>query len=118
MDRGDTEGNGRQRFIGWSRRRRRMLAMTQPTMVGYNFMVPTVLLYRGFRVVIFLHDHTPRHVHVYRTSDEVVVIDLEPTVSVRENKGMKSKDVRTALQLVNEYRDFLLSEWDRLGPIP
>lgn len=82
-------------------------------------MSPTVLRRNGFRVEIYQMDdraqgeHLPQHVHVIRSGMEVVV-NLEP-VSIREVGGMRRADIRAAVRLVEDERDFLLAEWIRIN---
>ena len=73
-----------------------------------------ITVYRagGLRVVIFTDDHEPAHVHVF--GDGQVKINLigpnrQPELLWAE--GMKRSDVRHALTLVAEQRDFLLARW-------
>lgn len=77
--------------------------------------MPKVLEANGFAVYIYLNDHTPAHVHVFRGrfGGEEIVINLRD-LSVRENY-MKANEARRALELVEKNRDFLQSEWDRIN---
>ncbi len=77
--------------------------------------MPTVLRQDGFAVKIYTHDHEPMHVHVFKSGHEVV-IDLM-TIEVREYRGMKTKEVHKAQDIVASYQDFLIREWRRIGPI-
>ena len=78
--------------------------------------MPTVLRQDGFDVRIFVRDHEPKHVHVRRGGGVAVIILGD--VSVRERFGMSPRDVRTALQIVAENRDYLVAQWDRIKPVP
>jgi len=78
--------------------------------------MPTVLQEDGFDVMIYTHDHEPKHVHVFRAEGEIT-INLED-LSVRSSYEMKGKDARRAQEIVAENRDFLLGECDRINPIP
>jgi hypothetical protein len=69
----------------------------------------------GFQVMIYTHDHEPRHGHVWKAGEEIV-INLEDG-SVSKNY-MSSRDTRKAYALVAANRDFLITEWERIGPIP
>ena len=66
----------------------------------------------GLRVVIYVDDHEPAHVHVF--GDGAAKIDLagasgEP-VLVRA-VGMKRSEVRRAMALVREHRESFLARW-------
>jgi hypothetical protein len=77
--------------------------------------MPRVLEAEGFVIYIYLNDHLPAHVHAFRGSfggDEIVINLLD--LSIRENY-MKASDARKALRLVEDYRDFLQDEWDRIN---
>lgn len=79
--------------------------------------MPTVLSERGFRVMIYTHDHEPKHVHVKKTG-MTAVINLEP-LEIREfNRSATEAFLRSAWELVAEHRDALLQEWDKIGPLP
>ena len=77
--------------------------------------MPTVLRQDGFEVMIYTHDHLPRHVHVFRGGAEVL-ISIE-TIAVREVRGMKTKDVRAAQEIVAANQELLMSEWNRIKPV-
>lgn len=79
-------------------------------------MMPTVLRLDGFQLMIYTHDHEPMHVHVFRAEAEVI-INIE-TIAVRAVRGMKAKDVREAQQIVADNQALLLSEWNRIQPVP
>jgi hypothetical protein len=77
--------------------------------------MPTVLRYNGFEVMIYTHDHLPRHVHVFDGQGEVI-INLED-LSIREVRGMRARDVRRALELVAQNQEVLVAKWDEIGPV-
>jgi hypothetical protein len=72
----------------------------------------TVLRSGGLRVVIYLDDHEPAHVHVL--GDGEAKIDLgvgsdEPVLVW--SVGFTNADVRRAHRLVREHRDALIAKW-------
>lgn len=72
----------------------------------------TVLRSGGFRVVIYLDDHEPAHVHVL--GDGEAKIDLgsaSGSVSLVWTKGFTNADVRRAMRLVADHRDDLIAKW-------
>ncbi len=77
--------------------------------------MPTVLRRDGFEVMIYTHDHLPMHVHVFRGGAEVL-ISIE-TIAMREVRGMKTKDVRAAQEIVAANQELLMSEWNRIKPV-
>ena len=47
--------------------------LTNPTAWVMITTMPTVLRERGFDIMIYLNDHPPPHVHVFRAEGEVVI---------------------------------------------
>lgn len=77
--------------------------------------MPTVLRHNGFDVMIYTRDHEPKHVHVFRAGTEVEIYLHD--FSIKAIHAMKRKDVNMAVELVKQHREYLLSEWERIGPI-
>ncbi len=82
-------------------------------MIGYLIEMVTVLRAEGLRVVIFLDDHEPAHVHVF--GDGQVKINLwgragEPELVFVEN--MTRSEVRRAFRLVCQQQTLLLQRWE------
>lgn len=77
--------------------------------------MPTVRRQNGFEVIIYLNDHPPPHVHVFRAEGEVIIYlgDGETPPQVRENVDMSQRDERRALRLVAEHQNELLVAWRR-----
>lgn len=88
------------------------LQETEP--VGY--FVPTVLIHKGFTVRIYLNDHGPPHVHVWR-GDGWVLIEL-PRASARVRAikaiGMRETDIVRALRIVESHADALAAAWKEI----
>ena len=69
----------------------------------------------GMRVVIYVDDHEPAHVHVIGSGEVKIGLsgpDDAPTLIW--NKGMKRAEVRRAMAIVKEQRDELLTRWSDL----
>lgn len=76
--------------------------------------MPTVLREKGFRVMVYLEDHAPPHVHVVK-DNAVAIYVLEP-VALHEIIGSMSKaDVAKAKRLIVARHDFLKKEWNRIN---
>ena len=77
--------------------------------------MPVVLRERGFEVRIFLpsREHGPAHVHVTHGNGEALILlnTAEQGVSVREIRGMKSRDVQRAVLIVARNAAYLREEW-------
>ena len=72
----------------------------------------TVLRAGGLRVVIYLNDHHPAHVHVFGNGE--VKIDLLGTNGGPDlvwAETMNHGDIRRAMRLVAENQAFLLQRW-------
>ena len=78
--------------------------------------MPTVLRQRGFDVAIRPRDHGPPHVHVLHSGEEVVILlgvgDIVPRV--RENRGMRERNIRKAMDIVTANNDEFLKEWQKI----
>ena len=75
----------------------------------------TVLRSGGLRIVIYVDDHEPAHVHVL--GDGEAKIDLgagsdEP--SLVWSIGFSNADVRRAYRLVRSHREMLIARWREL----
>jgi hypothetical protein len=70
----------------------------------------TVHRAHGLRIVIFLDDHEPAHVHVF--GDGQAKINLAGGgVELVWTDGMTRGDVRRAMRVVIEERERLLARW-------
>ena len=70
---------------------------------------------QGLRVVIFLDDHEPAHVHVF--GDGEAKINLAGPSGAPELAwaiGMTRSEVRRAMAIVSERRDEFVAHWRRL----
>jgi len=78
--------------------------------------MPTVLGVAGFRLVIYLNDHPPAHVHVFRAGKEAVITlgDDATGPSLEESRGMPPAHLRDALRIVEMEQARLLIEWRRI----
>ena len=77
--------------------------------------MPTVLRVEGFDVMIYTADHLPEHVHIFKGGNEIIINIAD--ISVRGNYGLSGREARQAQQLVADNQQFLLAEWQRIGPV-
>jgi hypothetical protein len=78
--------------------------------------MPTVLRVNGYEVIIYTHDHLPRHVHIFKAEMEVQIY-IE-TLAVKEaNRAATKKFIKEARDIVATFRDFLDNEWNRISPV-
>lgn len=78
--------------------------------------MPTVLRVNGFQIVVYTHDHLPKHVHV-KYGGDVVILEIATGAIIRASR-MAANDIRAAQSIVVANAAFLESEWDRIKPIP
>ena len=66
--------------------------------------------------MIYLNDHTPAHVHVFKAEAEVIINLGNQAIPpyVRENIGMSRRDERAALVIVGEQQAVFWEEWRRI----
>ena len=74
--------------------------------------MPTILRFRGLRVMIYTNDHSPPHVHVIGPGAEarIALGDESERPWVMTNDGLSRRDVAEALAEI-ENRDFLMQRW-------
>ena len=72
--------------------------------------MPTILFLFGLRFFFYSEEHLPIHVHV-ENGDGRAKIDVE-TAEVIENKGLKPKDLKRAVEAVRLYKDDIIKSWN------
>lgn len=72
--------------------------------------MPTILFLFGLRFFFYSEEHLPVHVHV-ENGDGRAKIDVE-TAEVTENKGLKPKDLKRAVEAVRLYKDDIIKSWN------
>lgn len=75
--------------------------------------MPTILRFRGLRVVIYSDDHRPPHVHVIGADREAkIALGAEgqrPSLVV--NEGLSRREVALALVEIDRNRALLMQRW-------
>lgn len=73
----------------------------------------TVLRVEGLRLVIFVNDHLPAHVHVFGDGEaKINLLGADGTPVLIWADGMSRGEVRRAVRLVVEQQSFLLARWE------
>ena len=72
--------------------------------------MPTILVIFGLRFYFFANEHLPIHVHL-ENSDGLAKIALEPEIKLVENNGIKAKDIKRAMNIVEEYKEEFIEKW-------
>jgi len=80
-------------------------------MTSKALTIPTVFDILGLRGYFFSGDHPPVHLHVVKGS-ATAKIQVEPEIKVLENKGLKPKELSTALELVEKFREEIMEMWN------
>lgn len=75
--------------------------------------MPTIINKEGVRISIFPGDHTPAHVHVAKAEGKAK-IEIESLLIIR-SEAMSSKQMRQAVELVQENQALLFNEWRRIN---
>lgn len=75
----------------------------------------TVLRSGGFRVVIYLDDHEPAHVHVIKDGEAKISLSgPEDEPELVWTVGFTNADVRKAMRMVVDAREALLKRWNEI----
>lgn len=75
--------------------------------------MPTVLRQDGFDVMIYVDDHPPAHVHVFKAGGQLIMNlgDENTPPSIRRVKGMAKREARKAVVVVEDNQEALLGSW-------
>jgi len=80
--------------------------------MGYDWPMITVFRQHGLRVVIYVDDHPPAHVHVIGAGEaKILLVGRDGSPELLEAKSMKRGDVRKAMMVVMANRLMLLDLW-------
>ena len=74
--------------------------------------MPVIVREAGFRVIIYLDDHPPAHVHV-EGNDGSTKIAIEGAVLVW-NRGLNRRDVNRAVDIVSRHHNELRTAWTNI----
>lgn len=75
--------------------------------------MPTVLRFCAFRVMIFLNDHRPPHVHVFARGNSAIY-DLNCPLGpaeLRQNFGLSARELRQAEEGLVGHVEMLCRRW-------
>jgi hypothetical protein len=75
----------------------------------------TVYRAQGLRVVIFVDDHEPAHVHVFGDGEaKINLLGANGAPELISAIGMTRADLRRAMQIVKEQQAGLLERWSEI----
>ncbi|GBR76770.1 DUF4160 domain-containing protein [Acidiphilium acidophilum] len=73
----------------------------------------TVFRALGLRVIIFIDDHQPAHVHVFGDGHaKINLLGVDGTPELVWTEGMTRAEVRRAMRIVLEQQALLLARWE------
>ena len=75
-------------------------------------MSPTVLRHGPFRFYFFSREEPRPHVHVQHADGEAKIW-LHPVIELAQNYGLKAKQLKKAIQLVEEHEHEIREAWQR-----
>jgi hypothetical protein len=75
----------------------------------------TVLKQDGLSFRIFLNDHLPSHVHVFKAGGEarIEISGTDGKPHALTNNGLSRKELSKAIALVQKNKDLLLKQWKK-----
>ena len=74
--------------------------------------MPTLFEIFGLRFFFFSNEHEPIHVHV-ENGDGRIKVQLTPTIEVVDGRGMKAKDIKKALTIIELYQEDIMDTWQK-----
>lgn len=74
--------------------------------------MPTLFEIFGLRFFFFSNEHEPIHVHV-ENGDGRIKVQLTPTIEVVDGRGMKAKDIKKALTIIELYQEDIMNTWQK-----
>ena len=72
--------------------------------------MPTLFTIFGLRFYFYSDEHLPIHVHI-ENADGKAKINVEPDIEIVSNNGIKPKDLKKALTIIEIYKDDIIQEW-------
>lgn len=75
----------------------------------------TVYRAHGLRIVIFVDDHKPAHVHVFGDGEaKINLTGADDAPELLSATSMTRADIRRAMRIVKEQQAFLLERWSEI----
>ncbi len=72
--------------------------------------MPTLKRFSEYRVLIYIDDHPPPHVHIIRNDGRDCIVEIETLQVIGK---LAPREIRDALQWIASERGVLLDEWRR-----
>jgi len=77
--------------------------------------MPTVFIFFGLRFMFFSNDHEPVHIHVIKgkgSIKEYAIYQVVPIITLLENKGLKSNELKMAEMVIEENKEIIVENWN------
>lgn len=74
--------------------------------------MPTLFIIFGLRFYFYSDEHLPIYVHI-ENGDGRVKVNVAPEIELVSNNGIKPKDLKKALVIVETYQDEIITEWKK-----
>lgn len=74
--------------------------------------MPELFRFFGMRFFFYSLEHLPIHIHV-RNADGSAKFNVEPEVALVESKGMKTKDLMLAEEIIKEKKEDIIQQWKK-----
>ena len=75
--------------------------------------MPTMQRFPDCRILMYLGDHPPPHVHVVLRDGRNAIVEIESLLIIGKLAG---REIRDALTWIAAQKAFLLNEWQRHNP--
>ena len=75
--------------------------------------MPELFRMFGLKFSFWSREHEPIHVHVENADGEAKFDILPEGVSLRENYGIKPKDLKLAEKILEENKELAISKWKK-----
>jgi hypothetical protein len=72
--------------------------------------MPTLFIIFGLRFYFYSDEHLPINVHI-ENGDGKAKINIEPDIEVVSNIGIRAKDIKKALIVIEIYKDDIIAKW-------
>ena len=72
--------------------------------------MPTLFILFGLRFYFYSDEHLPIHIHV-QNGDGKAKFNVEPTIELVNNNGIKPKDLKMAESIIIENKEIIIARW-------
>lgn len=78
--------------------------------------MPTLFIFFGLRFMFYSNEHEPIHIHVIKGKGKIkewAIYQIAPQITLVENNGLKSNELKMAEMVIEENRQIIIDSWDR-----